>query len=36
VIFLHEGKIEEDGTARRLFGAPSSERCQRFISSALG
>jgi octopine/nopaline transport system ATP-binding protein len=36
VIFLHEGKIEEDGTAAQVFGAPSSERCQRFISSALG
>jgi ABC-type histidine transport system ATPase subunit len=36
VIFLHEGKIEEDGTAAQVFGAPASERCQRFISSALG
>jgi octopine/nopaline transport system ATP-binding protein len=36
VIFLHDGKIEEDGTAAQVFGAPSSERCQRFISSALG
>ena len=36
VIFLHEGRIEEDGTATQVFGAPSSERCQRFISSALG
>jgi octopine/nopaline transport system ATP-binding protein len=36
VIFLHEGKIEEDGTAAQVFGAPCSERCQRFISSALG
>jgi ABC-type histidine transport system ATPase subunit len=35
VIFLHDGKIEEDGTAAQVFGAPSSERCQRFISSAL-
>jgi ABC-type histidine transport system ATPase subunit len=36
VIFLHEGRIEEDGTAAQVFGAPSSVRCQRFISSALG
>jgi octopine/nopaline transport system ATP-binding protein len=35
VIFLHNGKVEEDGTAAQVFGAPSSERCQRFISSAL-
>ncbi len=35
VIFLHDGKIEEDGSAAQVFGAPSSERCQRFISSAL-
>ncbi len=35
VIFLHHGKVEEDGTAAQVFGAPSSERCQRFISSAL-
>jgi ABC-type histidine transport system ATPase subunit len=35
VIYLHDGKIEEDGTAAQVFGAPSSERCQRFISSAL-
>lgn len=35
VIFLHDGKIEEDGTAAQVFGAPSSERCQQFISSAL-
>ena len=35
VIFLHDGKVEEDGTAAQVFGAPSSERCQRFISSAL-
>jgi ABC-type histidine transport system ATPase subunit len=35
VIFLHNGKVEEDGTAAQVFDAPSSERCQRFISSAL-
>jgi ABC-type histidine transport system ATPase subunit len=34
VVFLHDGKVEEDGTAAKVFGAPSSERCQRFISSA--
>jgi ABC-type histidine transport system ATPase subunit len=35
IIFLHDGKVEEDGTAAQVFSAPSSERCQRFISSAL-
>jgi octopine/nopaline transport system ATP-binding protein len=36
VIFLHNGGIEEDGTPDQVFTAPSSERCQKFISSALG
>jgi ABC-type histidine transport system ATPase subunit len=35
IVFLHNGKVEEDGSAAQVFGAPSSERCQRFISSAL-
>ncbi|MEP9367628.1 amino acid ABC transporter ATP-binding protein [Xanthobacter sp. VNH20] len=35
VLFLHEGRIEEDGTAAQVFGAPNSERCQRFIASSL-
>jgi ABC-type histidine transport system ATPase subunit len=35
VIFLHNGQIEEDGTPDQVFGSPSSERCQKFISSAL-
>jgi ABC-type histidine transport system ATPase subunit len=35
IIFLHDGKVEEDGAAAQVFSAPSSERCQRFISSAL-
>jgi ABC-type histidine transport system ATPase subunit len=36
VIFLHNGRIEEDGVPDKVFLAPSSERCQKFISSALG
>jgi octopine/nopaline transport system ATP-binding protein len=36
VIFLHNGRIEEDGAPDQVFLAPSSERCQKFISSALG
>jgi octopine/nopaline transport system ATP-binding protein len=35
VIFLHNGRIEEDGTPDQVFLASSSERCQKFISSAL-
>jgi ABC-type histidine transport system ATPase subunit len=35
VIFLHNGRIEEDGAPDQVFLAPSSERCQKFISSAL-
>jgi ABC-type histidine transport system ATPase subunit len=35
VIFLHNGRIEEDGAPDKVFLSPSSERCQKFISSAL-
>jgi ABC-type histidine transport system ATPase subunit len=35
VIFLHNGRIEEDGAPDKVFLAPTSERCQKFISSAL-
>jgi ABC-type histidine transport system ATPase subunit len=35
VIYLHNGRIEEDGPPERVFGAPTSERCQRFLSSVL-
>lgn len=35
IIFLHNGRIEEDGAPDQVFLAPSSERCQKFISSAL-
>ncbi len=36
VIFLNNGLIEEDGPPAQVFGAPTSERCRQFISSALG
>ncbi len=32
VIFLHQGKIEEEGTPEALFGNPKSERLQGFLS----
>jgi polar amino acid transport system ATP-binding protein len=31
-IFLHQGKIEEQGPPTTLFGAPKSERLQQFLS----
>jgi len=33
VVFLHGGKIEEQGPPEQLFGAPKSERLKKFISS---
>jgi octopine/nopaline transport system ATP-binding protein len=35
VIFLHQGRVEEDGPPAQVFGAPRSERCRQFISSQL-
>jgi len=35
VVFLHQGKVEEDGPPAQVFGAPRSERCRQFISSHL-
>ncbi len=35
VIFLHEGQIDQDGTPEEVFVKPTSERCRRFLSSAL-
>jgi ABC-type histidine transport system ATPase subunit len=33
VIFLHEGRVEERGPPRRVFDAPTSERCRQFLQS---
>ncbi|QUS35030.1 ABC transporter ATP-binding protein [Falsirhodobacter algicola] len=33
VIFLHQGRIEEEGEPARLFGAPRSERLRSFLSA---
>ena len=33
VIFLHEGRIEEQGPPDRVFDNPTSERCRQFITS---
>ncbi|MBP7336352.1 ABC transporter ATP-binding protein [Niveispirillum sp.] len=32
VVFLHQGRIEEQGTPAELFGNPKSERCRQFLS----
>lgn len=34
-LFLHEGKIEEEGKPAQLFSSPSSPRLQQFLSNAL-
>lgn len=33
VVFLHEGRIEEDGPAKEVFAAPKSERFRKFIAT---
>lgn len=33
VIFLHQGRIEEQGSPAELFGAPKSERLRGFLSA---
>lgn len=33
VVFLHQGKILEEGPPSELFGAPKSDRLQQFLSS---
>ena len=35
VIFLHEGRIEEEGAPDTLFGSPKSERLKGFLSSTV-
>lgn len=34
VIFLHQGRIEEEGTAAEVFGATRSPRLKQFLSAA--
>ena len=34
VIFLHQGKIEEQGTVDEVFGATKSARLKQFLSAA--
>ena len=35
VIFLHQGKIEEEGSAEKVFFHSDSERCRQFLSNSL-
>jgi octopine/nopaline transport system ATP-binding protein len=35
VIFLHQGRVEEEGRPDQVFSNPTSERCRQFISSHL-
>jgi octopine/nopaline transport system ATP-binding protein len=35
VVFLHQGRVEEDGPPAEVFGAPKSERCRQFLASQL-
>ena len=32
VVFLHQGRIEEEGPPEQIFGAPRTERLQKFLS----
>jgi polar amino acid transport system ATP-binding protein len=34
VVFLHEGRVEEEGTPQTLFGKPKTERLRGFLSAA--
>lgn len=35
VIFLHQGRIEEEGPPKTLFGSPKTERLQQFLSATV-
>jgi ABC-type histidine transport system ATPase subunit len=35
IIFLHQGRIEEQGPPAQVFGTPKSERCRQFLASHL-
>ncbi|MDE1149202.1 MAG: ABC transporter ATP-binding protein [Azospirillaceae bacterium] len=32
VMFLHQGRVEEEGTPAEVFGNPRSERCRQFLA----
>lgn len=35
VVFLHQGRIEEEGPPAQLFGAPRSDRLRQFLSATM-
>jgi len=35
VVFLHDGRIEEQGPPSQVFNEPRSERCRQFLASVL-
>ncbi len=35
-VFLHQGRIEEEGPPEQVFDDPVSERCRQFLTSHLG
>ena len=35
VMFLADGRVEEESSPAELFGNPRSERCRRFLASVL-
>jgi histidine transport system ATP-binding protein len=35
-VFLHAGRIEEEGTSEGLFGSPKSTRLQQFLAGGAG
>jgi octopine/nopaline transport system ATP-binding protein len=32
-IFLHQGRVEEEGPPEQVFSNPNSDRCRAFVSS---
>lgn len=36
VVFLHQGRIEEQGPPAQVFGNPTSERCRQFLATTEG
>jgi octopine/nopaline transport system ATP-binding protein len=34
VVFLHQGRIEEEGRPAEVFGNPKSDRCRQFLSGS--
>ena len=36
VIFLHDGKIEEQGTPQHVLTNPQTSRCRQFLSQRFG